>query len=27
LANFSGTDWALLAKNRVVYLKAQGYDN
>lgn len=27
LADFSGTDWALLAKNRVVYLKAQGYDN
>jgi tetratricopeptide (TPR) repeat protein len=26
LADFSGTDWALLAKNRVVYLKAQGYD-
>lgn len=27
LADYSGTDWALLAKNRVVYLKAQGYDN
>ncbi len=27
LSDFSGSDWALLAKNRVVYLKTQGYDS
>ncbi|MDP2816623.1 MAG: hypothetical protein Q8O19_08100 [Rectinemataceae bacterium] len=26
LSDFSNTDWALLAKDRVIYLKAQGYD-
>ena len=26
LSDFSNTDWALLAKDRVVFLKAQGYD-
>ena len=26
LTDFSGSDWASLAKNRVVFLKAQGYD-
>lgn len=26
LSDFSGSDWSLLAKDRVVYLKAQGYD-
>ncbi len=26
LSDYSNTDWALLAKDRVIYLKAQGYD-